>query len=1073
MPRRFLLAALACCTVSNAALVAAQEPVQPPAARPEWEDPQVNEVSRLPMRATFFAYENADLAARGDRAASARFLSLNGDWSFAWAKTPDERPAGFEAPAFDVSGWSKIKVPGNWELQGFDIPHYINIEYIFPANQPFLPKDYNPVGAYRRDFDLPEAWSGQQVVLQFGGVESAYYVWVNGKLAGYSEDSRLAAEFDVTTLLKPGRNSVAVQVHRFSDGSYLEKQDMWNMSGIIRDVFLFARPHRHIADVAFDAGLAQDLGTGTLALDVAVSPAAAKAGMSLRARLLDGEKTLWSGSAPVRGASARFDASLPGIRPWSAETPALYPLEIALLDRGGKVVEVVRQHAGFRKAAIVDGLFTINGRPVKIRGVNRHEHDPVTGHHLSRERMEQDIRLMKQLNVNALRTSHYPNDPYIYELADRYGLYVMDEANIESHEYMQMGDKAKPPESKADYQLGFKPEWEKAHRERVERMVRRDRNHASVVMWSLGNEAGIGPAFDKAAAWLSTFDPTRPVTYGGFGEEKKHNPLDYSAIYTPMYDSVAEMVDYARTANPQPMIQAEYAHAMGNSLGNLQEYWDAIYATPRLQGGFIWDWVDQTLYKKDASGRQFFAYGGDFGPTPRPDTDNGVADGILQSDRSFNPHAHELKKVYQPIAFRMTGPASVEIVNRHDFLGLEGFSFRWRLEADGLPAASGTLAVPAIAAQGSASIALPAGATAGSDGREYLLTIEALAKDGTVPLVEAGSVVAWEQFALAAPALAPAAAGNKAPRVEESAGRLVIETSHGALSFDRKTGELAQWQLDGRNILVAGLTPNLWRAPTDNDSGNNWLLRTASVWKEATATRKLTGFVHRLSGDAVEVETTYALGDDTALFTITYRIADSGAVEVGGRLQPLKDKLPLLPRIGMNLQLAGGFGELEWFGRGPHENYWDRKTGAAVGRYRSRVAEQYHDYSRPQETGNKSDVRWFALRDKDGHGLAFAGEELLGFSALPVLQSDLDHDRSVSAPNRHGGLVEFRDLVSINIDHRQMGVGGDNSWGALPLPKYRLPAKEYGWRFRIVPLAPGDDPGTVRGAFARLEEPKQ
>lgn len=1063
MSKRFLLAALALATTSTAALVVAQEPA------PEWENPQVNAIDRLPMRSSFFAYESVEAAARDDREASARFLSLNGEWAFAWAKNPSERPAGFQNPGFDVSGWGRIKVPGNWELQGFDIPHYVNIEYVFPANQPFLPDDYNPVGSYRRDFTVPAGWNGQDVILHIGAVNSAYYVWVNGKRAGYSEDAKLPAEFDITALLQPGRNTIAIEAYRFSDGSYLEDQDMWSLSGIERDVFLFARAPEHIADLRIDAGLGDDNATGTLAMAVDLSKPALAKGSTIATRVLDGERELYAHTPQtVRG--PRFDLSLelPGIAPWSAETPRLYTLETTLADRKGKVIEVIRRPIGFRNVAIIDGMLMVNGRPVIIRGVNRHEHDPATGRAVSRERMEEDVRLMKQLNVNSVRTAHYPNDPYLYELADRYGLYVMDEANIESHEYMQMGDRAKAPETRADYQLGFKPEWERAHLERIERMVERDRNHPSIIMWSLGNEAGIGPTFEKAAERVRQMDPTRPVTYGGYGQENGHTPLDYSAVYTPMYDSVAEMIDYAKSDHKQPMVQAEYAHAMGNSLGNFAEYWDAIYAHPtRLQGGYVWDWVDQTLYKTDEKGRRFFAYGGDFGASPRPDSDNFLANGIVQSDRTLNPHAWELKKVYQPIAFKQAGAGKVEVINRHDFLSLSGYDFRWRLEADGAEVASGDLAVPDIAARERAAIALPAEAKAGADGREYFLTIEARAGAGTIPLVEAGAVVAWEQIALpGAPAVKAFAPTGKAPRISAKGGQVLVTTSAGTLAFDSTSGTLAQWTVDGRNLLVAGLTPNLWRAPTDNDAGGNWLLRTSSIWKTATDNRKLEGFTYIRDGDAALVRATHLLGDGTARFTTTYRIAGSGAVEVTGQLTPLKDKLPIIPRVGMNLQLAGAFDQLEWFGRGPHENYPDRKSSAAVGRYRSTVAEQYHDYSRPQETGGKADVRWFALRDGAGHGLAIAGEGLLGFSALPVLQSDLDHDRTPGAPHRHGGLVEFRDLVSINIDHRQMGLGGINSWGALPLEKYRLKAGEYSWRFRMVPLAPGDDPATTRTPFA-------
>ena len=1026
------------------------------ADRVPWEDPQVNGINRLPMRSTFFAYESEALARTGDRSASARYLSLNGEWAFDWVKTPAERPAGFQDPAYDVSRWDTIEVPGNWELQGYGTPHYVNIEYVFPANEPYIPDDYNPVGSYRRDFTLPGGWRDQDVILHIGAVNSAYYVWINGELAGYSEDAKLPAEFDVSGLVQPGRNTIAIEAYRFSDGSYLEDQDMWSLSGIERDVFLFSRPSAHIADLQIEAGLGAD-SSGRLQLSASLSPEAIASDAALDVALFDENRRIL---ADRMTASEESDASLAAqiddIRPWSAETPKLYTVEVTLRDRDGSVLEVVRRQVGFRNVEVLEGQLLVNGAPVTIRGVNRHEHDPATGRVVSRESMEHDVQLMKRLNVNAIRTAHYPNDPYIYELADRYGLYVMDEANIESHEYMQLGERARPPASRADYQLGYKPEWELAHFERVSRMVARDRNHPSIIMWSLGNEAGTGPAFEKAAAWLRRADPTRPVTYGGYGTVDGHSVLDYSQVYTPMYDTVAEMIDYARSAYEQPMIQAEYAHAMGNSLGGLQEYWDAIYAHDKLQGGFVWDWVDQTLYKRDGQGRRFFAYGGDFGPSPRPDSDNFLANGILQSDRTLNPHAWELKKVYQPIAFVRDG-RRLTVSNRHDFIDLSGFDFAWRLEADGVSVAEGALVVPDIGAGASAAIELPEAALRNNAGAEYFLTVAARAKADTIPLVEDGSVVAWEQFPLGqssrqntagideVPAIGPA------PESRRSGDTLQILTENGTLDFDMSSGRLTGWTVDGRELLRTGLAPNLWRAPTDNDSGGQWLLRRSGAWKKANAQPRLTAFEHRVDEHTAVVETRFDMGDGMAEFGIAYRIDRAGTVTVTGSFVPNRSGLPILPRVGMNMVLDGAYDQLEWFGRGPHENYRDRNSGAAIGRYRSTVAEQFHDYSRPQETGNKTDVRWFTLSDGEGRGVRIRAEDVLEFSALPVLQSDLDHERGPQN-RKHGGLVKFREIVSVNIDHLQMGVGGDNSWGALPLEAYRVEAKPYRWRFVIEPF---------------------
>ncbi|QIG53532.1 DUF4981 domain-containing protein [Altererythrobacter sp. BO-6] len=863
MPVRTFTAACLMLALTGCAAGLATRADEPPIAIAgvPWEDPQVNEINRLPMRTSFFAFEDEATALAGDPAMSQRYLSLNGQWSFRWSKNPSERPAGFQDPQFDVSGWDRVAVPGNWELQGYDAPHYVNIEYVFPANQPFVPDDYNPVGSYRRSVSVPEGWLGKQVILHFGAVNSAYYVWVNGKLAGYSEDAKLPAEFDVTQLVKPGAaNDIAVEIYRFSDGSYLEDQDMWSLSGIERDVFMFARPQAHIADLVVDAGLARDNRTGTLS----VTPTVSGKG-SVDVRLLDGAREVYSASRKLAQAGdATFAATVPNVRAWSAETPNLYTLEAVLRDATGKVSEVVRRDIGFRRVEIEGGQLKVNGTAVTIRGVNRHEHDPETGRVVSRERMEQDVRLMKQLNVNAVRTAHYPNHHYFYELADRYGLYILDEANIESHEYMQMGDQAKPPAKREDFQLGFKPEWELAHLQRVERMVRRDRNHPSIILWSLGNEAGIGPAFEKAAARVRELDPTRPVTYGGHGTVDGHSVLEYSDVYTPMYDSVAEMLDYAKSDYPQPMIQAEYAHAMGNSLGGFREYWDAIYAQDKLQGGFVWDWVDQTLYKTDPSGKRFFAYGGDFGPSPRPDSDNFLANGIVQSDRTLNPHAWELRKVYQPIDFALEGD-TLSVINRQNFIDTSGFDFRWRLEADGVAVGEGPLNVPAIAAGTTGKITLPKAATATPNVANYYLKVEAVAKPGTIRLVDAGALVAWEQFGLGEGSAIAYVPFGKDLAFNDVDGKLEIATAGGTLSFDKASGQLAHWRIDGRELLVAGLVPNLWRAPTDNDSGGRWMLRQSGIWKAASAEPRLLTFAHRIdeTGAAV-VETRFVLGDGLA-----------------------------------------------------------------------------------------------------------------------------------------------------------------------------------------------------------------
>ena len=1012
----------------------------------DWENPAVVHINKQPARASFFAFESLELAKGGDPAASDYYRSLNGRWKFHWVRKPADRPRDFWEIGFDASDWAGIDVPANWELQGYGVPHYINIEYVFPADQPNIPHDYNPVGSYLRDFEIPASWDGRRVFIHFGAVNSAFYVWVNGEKVGYSQDSKLPAEFDITELVKTGSNRIAVEVYRWSDGSYLEDQDAWSLSGIERDVYVYATPVSHVRDFAVTSDLDADYDTGIFGLELDV--AGTDGSWTVDIKVMDGAETVFEASTSELKVSGVID----DVKPWSAEAPHLYDLTIVATNTESGEQEFIRERIGFRNLNVEGGQFLVNGVPVTIRGVNRHEHDPATGRVVSRERMLEDIRLMKELNVNAVRTSHYPNDPYWYELTDEYGLYVMDEANIESHEYMQMGDRSGEPEN---IQLGYKPEWEEAHLDRIRRMVKRDRNHPSIIWWSMGNEAGIGPAFEKGAAWIKEHDPSRPVTYGGHGTVDGHSVLDYVDIYTPMYDFVQEMIDYATNDPEKPMIQAEYAHAMGNSIGNLQEYWDAIYAHDALQGGHIWDWVDQTLYKTNDKGKTIFAYGGDFGASPRPDSDNFLANGIVQSDRTLNPHAWEVKKVYQPIKFVAVDAAAgqFEVWNRHDFIDLSGFNLRWRIEMDGELVAEGDGPALDVPAGETSALTLDLPAIEMRPGAEVFLRLDARAKDGAVPLLDAGHLVAWDQFELpnAGPVPPVSPANLPAPELRDSEDALEIEGADFSIRFDKASGEMSSWIVHGDELLLRGLRPDLWRAPTDNDSGGRWAQTTLSVWKRATNEVALAGFEVSEDGSEVVVASEYVLGGDIARYGIEYRVAGDGSIRVRGEFEPLRDDLPVIPRVGMNTVLKGDYDRLRWFGRGPHESYEDRKTGAAIGRYESTVAAQYHDYSRPQETGNKTDVRWMTLTNAAGSGLMVIADEPLSMAALPVETSDLDHERSREQPRPHGGDIELRDIVRLNIDLRQMGVGGDNSWGARPLPEYQIAPQRYEYGFTLLP----------------------
>ncbi|MBJ7414343.1 MAG: DUF4981 domain-containing protein, partial [Niveispirillum sp.] len=725
---------LCTCAVGLAWPVGAQtpvpnlQPVQIDPARPDWENPAINERGKLPASASMFPFESRQAALAGDKARSSRHLSLDGQWHFNFTPSANNLPVGFEKPDFDVSAWPLIKVPSMWQAEGYDQPRYNNATYPFPANRPLIPHDKNPVGSYRRDFDLPMGWAGQDVILHIGAAGAAYYVWVNGRMVGYSEDSKLPSEFDITRHLTPGRNMVAIQVFRWADGSYLEDQDFWRVSGIERSVRLYAVPSTRVRDLFVHAGLDRDYRDGTLSADIAVTPSAQAA--RLRLTLLDGDRTLLTREAKVKPGKAErvvnLAASVPGIQPWSAETPRLYTALVELFDQDGNLLQATPQRIGFRTVAMKNGQVTVNGKPITIRGVNRHEHDPETFHVVSEESMRRDMELMKRSNINAVRTSHYPNDPRWYELADEYGLYVMDEANNESHAYLSLSNRR--PEFREQLAMGFDPAWEQAHISRVMNMVERDKNHPSIIFWSLGNETADGPSFEKAAAAARRRDPGRLLSFLGWGTLLwEHRPHDYVDIYAPMYDDIEKMVDWATDPlRTQPMIQCEYAHMQGNSGGNLKDYWDTIYRYPeKLQGGFIWDWVDQSMYRYTKDGRRYWGDGGEYGPNPGGDIEFG--DGMIQPDRTPNPHFYEVQKVLSPIQFEGFDPATgkVTVRNRHDFIDLSGFSFDWVVHEDGVTVAQGVLADLHTPARGAEQVALPLPALPRKPGAEYLLTIRA------------------------------------------------------------------------------------------------------------------------------------------------------------------------------------------------------------------------------------------------------------------------------------------------------------------------------------------------------------
>ena len=880
--------------------------------------------------------------------------------------------------------------PSNWELQGYGVPIYVDAGLPFAENPepPFVDHEDNPVGSYRRSFTVPESWRDGEIYLHFGGVRSAMYVWVNGREVGYSEGSKTPAEFRVTDFVRAGENTLAVEVYRYSDGSYLEDIDYWRVSGIERDVFLFATPRDHLWDFFVHADA-----DGRLKLEVET-----RGSPSVSMRLLDKFGSTVLEQDNVSSVDARVEAPLL----WTAETPNLYTLILSVPG------QVIATKIGFRTVEVRDGLLRVNGVPVTLKGVNRHEHDPDTGRVVTEASMLQDIRLMKEFNVNAVRTSHYPNVARWYELCDEHGLYVVDEANVESNGVS----------FDRSITLANRPEWREAHLDRMRRMVERDKNHPSIIIWSLGNEAGDGSNFEATYAWTKERDPSRPVQY------EMTDIRAHTDIVAPMYARIHILEAYASEPRERPLILCEYAHAMGNSVGNLQDYWDAIYANEQLQGGFIWDWVHQGLRETTANGESYFTYGGDYGPPGTPSADNFCINGLVSPDREPHPSLWEVKKVYQPVRFvaQDLSTGRVRIENRHDFVNLAELEFGWVVRADGDIVAKAKGLQVDVGPHASHEVTLELPEIESAPGVEYFLELSF--RD------DVHHEVAWEQFDL--PSSAPKSAvdirrvSKMTPRLTEQEIR--IEGDRFVITFDRIRGTLVSITYEGVEVLRSGPEPNFWRAPTDNDYGNEMPAR-QGIWRTAGPDRIVQDVSYRQNSDRdVIVDVVAQIEPGGSRLETSYHVYGSGDIVVDHRFVPGRPGLPDLPRFGMTLTLPAAFDNMQWFGRGPHETYWDRKTGARVGLYRGDVIDQHHPYIRPQENGNKSDVRWVALTNGDGVGLLAVGLPLLDVSAYPFLNEDFD--AGPRKRQRHTTDVRRRDLVTLNLDEKQMGVGGDTKLGS-------------------------------------------
>ena len=1017
--------------------------------KPWWLDPEVNEVNTMAPRAAFFAYETENLAKADQKARSERYLSLEGKWKFNFSKDHDKAPRDFYSLKYDDSQWTDFPVPGILELNGYGDAIYSNNGYPwrtqFRPEPPFVEERNNYTGSYRKMVTVPADWKGERIYLHVGSATSNLMVWVNGKFVGYSEDSKVSAEFDLTKYLTPGKeNLIAMQVMRWCDGSYLEDQDFWRFTGIAREVYLYARPQAHIADLFITPDLVNNYQDGTL--EVKLNAVGAK-GETVMFSLKDKEgKEVAAQTAKVGGngeVKVNFDIKNP--LKWTAETPNLYTLYTTLMD-GKQVAEVVPQRVGFRKVEIKNAQVLVNGQPVLFKGANRHELDPVTGYVVSMDRMLEDIRVMKELNINAVRTCHYPNDPRWYELCDIYGIYMVAEANIESHG-MGYGDKT----------LAKEPTYEKAHLERNESNIKIYKNHPSIIFWSVGNEAGYGPNFEKAYDLVKAYDPSRPCQYEQAGQNGKTD------IFCPMYYDYGGCDKYSQGDNPRPLIQCEYAHAMGNSMGGFKEYWDMVRKYPKYQGGFIWDFVDQGLRVKNKQGKTIYAYGGDFGRYPTSDH-NFNCNGIINPDRKPNPHANEVRYYYQNIwaTAKDLKAGEVEVYNENFFKSLDDVELQWTLESEGKVLANGRNALD-IPAQQKRVVKLDGYSLPADVKGEVVLNLDFVLKKAE-PMLDAGYAVAREQFVVnpytfptmeSVLAVTSGKYDTRKVEKEEKVAWVTLSAGNTSVTFNHWNGWIDYLDVDGKPMLEEGyaITPDFWRAPTDNDYGAG-TQRKLHAWKNPEMKMKSFKVVENEGKAEKGVEVVYDMPSVEATLTMTYTLTPAGELVVNEAMTVNKDAKhkPELMRYGMQLVMPKAYNMLTYYGKGPGENYIDRNNGDRLGVYDAKVADQYWGYVRPQESGNKTEVRYWQVKDENGKGLEFYSFAPMECSTLNYLASDLDDGWDKNAHQSHSGDLTPRDFSVVKLAARQRGLACVNSCGAIPLEQYRMPYQDYSFTYVIRPL---------------------
>jgi beta-galactosidase len=1011
------------------------------AQKDEWKNPEINQVNRTPMHTNYFAYETQHLAKLGIKERSANFLSINGKWRFNWVSNSDARPMEFYKTTFDDKGWDFISVPGLWELNGYGDPIYVNSGYPwhnqFRNNPPEFPVENNHVGSYRREIDIPAGWTGKQIFAHFGSVTSNIYLWVNGQFVGYSEDSKLEAEFDITKYLKPGKNLLAFQTFRWCDGTYLEDQDFFRYAGVGRDCYLYARNQICIKDIRITPDLDADYRNGSLNIEVSLS-----ASTKVDFELFDATgKSVASANSTNSGKSAKCVFNIDNPAKWTAETPELYTVIASI--QSGKVQEFIPIKTGFRKVEIKNSQLLVNGKPVIIKGVNRHELDPNRGYVLSLERMVQDIKIMKENNINAVRTCHYPDNNLWYELCDQYGIYLVAEANVESHG-MGYGDRT----------LAKNASYAKAHLERNQRNVQRSFNHPSIIIWSMGNEAGFGPNFETCYKWIKNEDPSRPVQYEQSGKN------DFTDIYCPMYLDYNNCEKYCSNNPPKPLIQCEYAHAMGNSQGGFKEYWDIVRKYPNYQGGFIWDFVDQSIHWTNAQGVPIYGYGGDFNAYDASHQ-NFCDNGLISPDRIPNPHTDEVAFYYQSVWASAANLKNGEITvyNENFFRDLSNYYLEWAVLANGSPIRSGIVNDLKIAPQQTANLKLNYDLTAIPSGMELLLNVYFKLK-ANEPLLPAGYTVARNQLIIKeSKTIMPSLVESKpclncqpdAITIKDNDARYLIVSSNNAhIEFNKWTGYMTKYEVGGKKLLADGsvLKPNFWRAPTDNDFGAG-LQNKYRVWRNPVI--KLTKLNKTVTDGVAQISAEYDMPDVSAKLSIVYLINADGEIKVTQKMTADKEaKISDMFRFGMRMAMPSDFDRIDYYGRGPIENYSDRNNSAFLGVYSQSVDNQPYPYIRPQETGTKSDLRRWILVSLYGTALEITAAEPFLASALHYTVEALDEGEYKR--QYHFSEVPKSPHTNLCIDYKQMGLGCVNSWGALPLEKYRVPYGDYEFTFLMRPV---------------------